>query len=172
MNRSDVFSTDAKALGKMLDTGEVPSWGSEDLAAMLEHQLDAPLEVDLGGLDLALAARLPHLTGTGDRPLRTFRDLFCHPRPPVDLLELAKRFAKLHRNQPESPLPEELSTLIYLLTIIIARAKCGQQISGLDMETLHFGVDWALGRPWLDTTTRALLAEGWKTIQAEGSQDC
>ena len=170
MERSEVFYTDAQALAKMLDTNDAGLWESEDLGAMLEHQLDAPLEDELGVLDPGLAARLSASAAHGDKPLRSFRDLFCHPHPSVELLELAKRFAKRCRNQADSPLPDELSTLLYLLAITIAWTKCGRHISRLDHQALQYGLDWALDRPWLDRTTRALLAEGWKTIKAEVSQ--
>jgi hypothetical protein len=95
-----------------------------------------------------------------EHSIRTFRELFQHPHPPVEFLEATKRFAKRCRNQPESPLPDEITTLLYFLAIVVARTRCGVRISGLDGEALRTGLDWALEQPWLDPTVRELLREG------------
>jgi hypothetical protein len=89
--------------------------------------------------------------------IKTFRDLLRHSHPPVELLELTKRFAKRCRSCPDSPLPDEVATVLYFLAIVVAQTKCRARISGLDGEALRHGLDWALGQSWLDADIRRLL---------------
>jgi hypothetical protein len=161
MNDSESLGSQALSLSKMMHLGVArePLWEAEELGAILQHQLAAPLALDLNGIDPSLPDRLPQWAAAAGPPLRTFRDLFQHPHPPVELLELTKRFAKLCRSHPESTLPEEVATLLYFLALAVALAKCGCRISKLSDAALRDGIAWALGQPWLDEITRQTLRE-------------
>lgn len=137
-----------------------PFWRDEDLGPLYRHQMAAAVQVDLGGLDAGAASRLPGLCAAHGLLLRSFGDLFAHPSPPVELLELTKRFAKALRHHPDSPLPPQVASVLYYASIVAALARCGRRISALDDASLRVGVEWALGRSWIDPPTRALLAEG------------
>lgn len=154
-----------KSLASLLDLSDAAGdlWMPDELGAILEHQLDAPLAADLGRFEPGLDARLAALRPDGP-PIRTFRDLFSHPRPPVELLDATKRFAKHCRNHARNVLPVEVASVLYLLSIVVAMRRCGQRISGLDAESLRYGVDWARKQPWLNAATRSLLGDPaeWK----------
>jgi len=78
----------------------------------------------------------------------------------VELLELIQKFAKRCRKGPESAVPDEVSTILYLLSITVARTKCHARISRLDDESLRASLQWALAQSWLDGETRQLFLEG------------
>ncbi|NLX96012.1 MAG: hypothetical protein GXY83_07540 [Rhodopirellula sp.] len=155
----------AESLARMLDPagGRGQLWERAEMAAILEHQLAAPLADDLGTVDPNLPVRLPN-SSASQIPLVTFRDLFHHPEPPVELLDLTKRFAKRCRTSPDAVLPVEIATLLYFLAIAVARFRLTQQISGLDDESLRGGICWSLEQPWLDDETRKLLRLGLDSL--------
>ena len=66
----------------------------------------SPILIDLSGFDPGTAARLKKLSEAQSLILKSFSDLFHHPAPPVELLELTKSFAKANMDQPESGLPQ------------------------------------------------------------------
>jgi hypothetical protein len=155
-------TADANLLARMLElkSADQPHWDAEDLEGILEHQLAAPLEADLADLRPGLRRRLAELGAAGGPPIATFRDLLEHPRPPLELLELTKRFAKRCRSNPDAPLPDDIATVLYLAAIAAAMTRCATRITGLGDEGMRHGLRWALGRPWLDASTRKLLQRG------------
>lgn len=167
MDESEPLGQDARSLARMMGfgTGREPLWEAEELGSILQHQLDAPLGPDLGLVDRSLPDRLPQLAAAGGRPLGTFRDLFVDPRPPLELLELTKRFAKRCRSQEDSALPGEIATVLYFLAIAAALTRCGRRISGLDEPALCHGLDWALAQPWLDATAREICQAGLSAVR-------
>jgi len=161
MNDSESLGQQALSLSKMmnLDAGREPLSETAELEAILQHQLAAPLAPDLSVVDPAVRSRIREWGEAAGQQLNTFRDLFQHPRPPVELLELTKRFAKHCRNHPEHPLPEEVATVLYFLVLAAALVKCGSRISKLSDAALREGIVWALDQPWLDEATRKILQE-------------
>ena len=147
------------ALASMLevDWAAGPLWGQQELAAVLRHQLAAPLRVDLG--DGAACAAEPVGGAAATPPVRpeTFYDLLHHPTPPVELLTRAKDFAKACRTDPRSALPKEVAAVIYFVAIAVARRRCGATITRLSPEELRAGIEWVLGQAWVDRTTRRLF---------------
>jgi hypothetical protein len=133
-------------------------WGA-DLAAVLRHQLAAPLVEELSspicGDENVGGAHLSHL----DPSLATFGDLLHHSKPPIDLLKLAKAFAKSCRANAEL-LPAEVSTLIYYAVILVARIRLGEKITTLSDDGLRQGLAWGIEQPWVDDKTKKLLSEG------------
>jgi len=172
MKDDDVHNSDPQSLTQMmsLDAGDEKLWSPEELGAILEHQLSAPLECDLGRLDSGLARRLREVNSAahpeGTRPLKSFRDLLSHPSPPLKLLELTKQFAKACRNNPHGPLPDEIATVLYFSSIAVAMTRCGQRITKMDDRSLEFSLNWALRQPWLDEASRGILQEGRNAISS------
>lgn len=162
----DIYKSDAQLLAKMMDisAGQQRLWQPEELGAIFEHQLSAVVQFDLSGLDPGLAEKLQTLSAAEGLLIKSFMDLFHHPHPPVELLELTKRFAKASRSHPDSPLPDEVASLLYFLSIVVAMTKCGRRITQLDDESLRSGLMWALEQPWLDEQTRGLLHGGLNAL--------
>ena len=167
----ETFFGSSNSLARLLDfgAGRQPLWESGELEAILQHQMDAPLEPDLARTDPAIRRRLPLLTAGGGEPLRTFADLFRCPRPPVELLEAAKRFAKYSRVQAEESLPADIATVLYFLAIAAALTKCDQRITALDDESLRRGFAWSQEQTWLDENSRAILEEADRLLDRKRS---
>ena len=148
-------------LAALFALDEQPSgpWDKTDLAALLRHQLAAPVEVDLGTLPPDQSPKIRSLAGAEGLTLRSFNDLLQHPHPPVALLRMVKDFAKLNRSHRRSALPPEVATVIYYAAIVVAALRCGQAISELEPAQLRKGLDWALSQPWLEDGLRALFEE-------------
>lgn len=165
MKENNVPMDDAQSLTQMMDLepGGPSLWKPEELGAVFEHQLSAPLECDLANRDEQLAARLE---AAGDPPIKSFQDLLHHPHPPIEVLELTKRFAKACRNHPDGPLPDEIATVLYILSIVAAMTKCGRRITRMDDQSLRYSLSWALKQPWLDDGSRRLLEEGRKSLDS------
>src|SRR5688500_12051193 len=161
MPADELDKTEPPRLAEMLAldgrAGQV--WRAEELSAILRHQLDAPLEFDLGELSDEYAAVAPPAAAGTLHWRVTFGELLHHARPPLPLVERAKRFAKACRNHPEGPLPVEVATVLYFALIVVARLRCdgAPRISALDDAALVEGAHWALAQEWLDERTRGLF---------------
>lgn len=155
-----------RRLGEILELGlsARAAWRPEELQAVLEYQLAAPLQFDLGGLDPGLARKLRTLSAAEGLLLQSLRDLFQHPYPPVDLLTLVKGFAKSSSEYPDSPYPREVALVLYYLSIAVALLRCQARITRLTDEELRRGLDWALGQPWLDEASRKILTEARRSL--------
>jgi hypothetical protein len=153
-------SPDHLARMMQLDAHSAETWSADDLAAILRHQLAAPLAGDLARLqpDGADQAR-PLLAAAGGQVV-SFADLLAHPAPPVELLEMAKRFCKARLNAGDEPAPGEVFTLLYYAVITVALVRCGQRLSQLDDAKLQRGLDWGLRQAWVDASLRSLLRQG------------
>jgi len=142
---------DSQALGRLMGVGgeKAGSWEPDELAGILRHQLATPLKLDLGPAGPAMGAGA----------METFGDLLRRPDPPLDLLKRTKDFAKAHRDDPNSSLPDEIATVVYFAGIGAALARHGARISELDDGRLRRGLQWAIDQPWVDEQTRSLLRE-------------
>ena len=160
-----------RSLAKMIDLGADPQglWEPEELGTILEHQLAAPLEFEVIGVDRAELRKLRFESNTPDE-IETFGDLLRHPQPPVALLELTKQFAKASCGHPERPLPDEVAAVLYVTSIVVALVRCGKRITRLGNDGLQYGLDRALRQTWLDESTRKLLEEGRRWVEARKSE--
>jgi len=165
MSESDssaaVFNSRAKKLASLMATGEERArlWRPDELAAVFRHQMSAPMLVDLGTFDPRTATRLRTLSEAQGLLLRSFADLFHHPAPPIELLELVKDFAKANLDHPESGLPGETAAALYYTSIAAALVRLDARISQLVDADLQRGLGWTLKQPWLDEKTKELLAQ-------------
>ena len=151
----------AEKLATLMATGEERArlWRSDELAAIFRHQMAAPMLVDLGTFDARTATRLRSLSEAHGLLLRSFADLFHHPTPVIELLELVKDFAKANMNHPESGLPEEIARALYYTSIAAALAGLDARISQLPEAELERGLRWTMEQAWLDERTKELLAK-------------
>ncbi len=161
MSSSGDSRIDLGALSRLLELTRPPA----DFAALLQQVLTAPLPLDLGAVDAALAAKARAWAEGPGLVLKSFGELLHHPNPPLELLEQAKDFAKENRNDPESPLTREVATVLYYATIAVALARCGRRITRYD-DALRRGFRWGCEQPWVDEATRGLLREGLQRLGA------
>jgi hypothetical protein len=162
---NDAKQDDVRLLAEMMAFGgEAALWRPDELAAIFRHQLDAPLAFDFDSLEAGLGSKVEDVAEGEGRPIRTFRDLLYHQHPPVELLDLTKRFAKSCAGRPGAALPEEIARVLYALSIVVGMTRCGQRITELDDRQLREQLDWAVSQPWLDDAARGLLAEGRQQI--------
>lgn len=148
-----------RAVSTLLEFEEVrrPAvWSDDELQAMLRHQLAAPLCISLGVLSGEMAHQLRETTPRLD-PLLSLSQLLAHPHPPVALLVLVKRFAKICRGDLDNPLPGELVMLMYYASIAVAQVRADQRISELPAAELRRGLRWIVAQPWVEPATRELL---------------
>jgi hypothetical protein len=160
MKHGDLTRSDPRLMAELLTAGggAEPLWRAEELAAVLKHQLSAPVEFEPHA-----RSRDPHPGHTRTKPgipVSNFDELFHHPNPPVELLLLTKEFAKASRVQLESLLPQEVATVLYYASIVVARTRLGKRISGLDDKTTRKGIEWVVAQPWVDERTRGIFKEG------------
>jgi hypothetical protein len=168
MKDRDTHQSFAGSLARMMALGPDSStlWSTEELGEILRHQLASPLEFDILGMDQTLVKEL-RARWAADPPIETFGDLFCHPHPPLEFLDLAKQFAKASRAHRDGPLPEEVAVILHLLSIVAALTKCGRRITRLNDQGLRFGLNWALEQAWLDQASRKLLQSGLDALGSE-----
>jgi len=151
-------SDQTRLLGHLMAAGAGGEslWEPDELAGILRHQLAAPLDFDLSRVDEE-ASRQATAWDAASPGQGSFGDLLRHPRPPLELLEAVKRFAKASRGHPDHPLPDEIATVLYLLAIAAALVKHGVRLTRLDDEALRPSIEWALAQPWLDPLVREVL---------------
>ena len=152
-------------LSRLLESvnGSEGGWSEDELCQVWQHQLGSALESDLNEGE----------TGTTEvsaAQIITFQDLFWHPSPPVEVLRLVKVFAKQHLEHPHSPLPKEIATGLYYLSIMTALVRTDHLISRLDNDALKQGCAWGLQQPWLDESTKELLQMGLVRLAAKSDK--
>jgi hypothetical protein len=94
----------------------------------------------------------------------TLRELLRAPAPPVELLEVAKRFGKRCSLDAESDVPREVAMVLYYASIVAAQIHCGKSISGLRGEALRPALEWASTQKWVDPPIRELLRKGLEHV--------
>ena len=174
---NDAFSSrlqsrsEAKSLYLLLqevERGE-PMWTREDLDAILRHQLNTPLSMDLGAMRGQNAARIEQLAGVRGLTLKSFGDLLLHPAPPIDLLVLTKEFSKRNLVSPDSRIPREVARVLYYLSIAVARLRCATSISSLDDHEVRAGLVWCGKREWIAPEVCDVVKEALDAYPGEGA---
>jgi hypothetical protein len=158
---ASVFQGQPKNLAALLEASGEESrlWRPDELAAIFRHQMSAPVLVDLGGYDPGTAARLKKLGDAQSLLLKSFADLFHHPTPPLELLQLTKDFAKANMDHPESSLPGEVAAALYYASIAAALVRLNARITRLPDADLRRGLLLTRQQPWLDAETQQLLLQ-------------
>ena len=159
--------TDSRLLLELTDPNAPTArmWSEDELCDLLQHQLSASLVVDLehlGQLQMLAAAQL----GEGARPpIRSFRDLFQHESPPIELLRLVKTFAQKLLRSPDPTLPRQIALLLYDAAILSARVHYQQRITRIPDDTLRQSAMELLSSPWMDEALGKLLSRGIEQIR-------
>ena len=143
-----------------------PIWPDHELRNILRHQLESSLAFDLSRSDPASIPPITADTAAAGPPIRTFGELFQHPRPPLELLIRVKQFAKSSRANPDAPLPAEIASFLYYAAIAAALTRLGTRITQLPDTTLAQGFRSISSRDWLDDVSRMLLSDAARLIDA------
>jgi hypothetical protein len=156
----------ARELSALISSSDAsgPLWRADELAALFRHQMAAPVLVDLGSFAPRTAEQLKTLAGAQGLLLSSFADLFNHPAPPIQLLQLVKDFAKANMEHPESGLPREIATVLYYASIAAAFVRLDMRISQLPDGDLQRGLGWVQEQKWPDEKTQALVADALKKL--------
>lgn len=164
-----VSKSRAKELAALMATGEERAklWRPDELAAIFRHQMSAPMLVDLGTFDPRTATRIRTLSEAQGLLLKSFADLFHHPAPLIELLELVKDFAKANLDHPESGLPNEIATALYYTSIAAGLVRLDTRISKLPDADLRQGLQWTMEQAWLDEETKVLLAKALGKVSSK-----
>lgn len=144
-------------------------WEPGELAAVLRHQLAAPLDftppVAEDRTDRPPTPR-PDAVALPSGSPQTFGALLFSPDPPIDLLIRLKGFAKPFVTTSKGALPREIAAVLYYGSIILARTRYGRRISELDDASLKYGLDGMVHCDWLDESSRRLMEEGLRCLAA------
>lgn len=167
----EIQDADPRRLAELIDFDPRPAGASTaaELADLLRFQLAAALAVDLEPFGPGLCRRFAQAataSGVGP-PVTTFADLFAHPDPPAELLDLVRQFAKHARQDAGGPLPTDLASVLYYLAIGLALTRCGRRISRLDASALRRGVAWVRGREWVSPEIVQALAPAAELLAGE-----
>jgi hypothetical protein len=165
---STVAPRDLAAL--MTSDGNLPQacWRPDELGDILKHQLEAPLVFDLTTSDCQTTDRAPVAADVTVGQVSNFAGLFLHPRPPLQLLRLTKRFAKTSDRRPANPLPAEVATVLYYAAILAALLRHGERITRASDSTLRDGTAWVLAQAWVSEPLRGLFVEAQAAIAGTG----
>lgn len=152
-----------------MDPGE-PLWSGEDLQTILDHQLQAPLIVDLGSMQGVDAEQIRQLACARGLVLQSFEDLLSHTHPPLQLLILTKEFAKRNLVSPRSTIPAEVARILYFSCIAAGMVHCNRKITRLSRDEIGEGLDWCLKCEWLKPEIRGLQEAALKLLRKGGAQ--
>ncbi len=152
-----------------MDPGE-PLWSGDDLTTILDHQLQAPLIVDLGSMQGVDSEHVRQLASARGLVLRSFEDLLGHSNPPLQLLVLTKEFAKRNLISPRSAIPREVARILYFSCIASAMVHSRKVISQLGTDELMEGFSWCLQRPWLKPELQEMFEQAGGLLVKGGAQ--
>lgn len=142
---------DPASLARMLELDEnawpAPDVPEPEMAAMLAHQLAAPITADL---------KLPANQLDQAKQFGTLGDLLDHASPPIWLLEETKQLAKRNRAHGD-PSVRQISIVLYYNAIAAAMLKCKSRITELTDDQLREGFDWTTNQSWIDNKTRSRI---------------
>ena len=170
MNSSDstqtIFLSGPAGLARVLaqDQPDATLWAQQEMQAMWEHQMLAPIETDL---DIAKPPDSSHVSDSVEAAGfvgKSFRYLLENSNAPLALLKLTKDFAKRTFKEAEDSQLKEIAAALYYASYAAGLTHCNQRLGGMETLELRGGFDWAIGRSWLDEQTKKLLSEGRKLL--------
>ncbi len=151
----------SQRLARLIEAAETPggSWNPADLAALLRHQLLAPLQEAFGTHPDQDADVLQVRAREKSVP-ENLHQLFQNPVLSPELLRAAKNRAKADWKDAVGFLPREVSITIYFAAIAAALTRCRARITRQGDDRLRAAFMWMLDQPWIDARTKDLFREG------------
>jgi hypothetical protein len=146
MNPTDISRLSPSQLAQLLDVDSPSPWPTGDAAAILRHQLSAPLLPDLTSIPGAETARLKALIQ--NRPgAESFARQLTSINPSLELLQAIKRFARSINETPGHPLHGNPAMVLYYAAIAAGILRCKSLITQLPRASLREGFAWAADQP-------------------------
>lgn len=146
------------------------NWRADELSAVLQHQLDAPLAADLyERLPTDERQRLSDVAAAATPPVESFRDLLFHPEPPEELSSLVHAFAQRPATARRAGLPAEVARVLDVAMAAAQRrrGKAAGSVATADLRWLA-ELDWA--EPAVRQLAEAAMAS-WIEALPEASLD-
>jgi hypothetical protein len=140
-------------------------WDAEEYADVWNHQMEAPLALELARTDGVVALRAAYLAQNHPPPgVRSFTDLLAHPSPSRELLRLVMTFAEAQLSDPDPALPDDLAKGLYNLALLAVKvrgtdAREHQQQAPIGQVELRRRAEWLARQPWLDERSRRLALD-------------
>ena len=161
MTNPNMKTRDSRMLEALLDPEfeQRRTWHPEELGSILEHQWNVPLTADLGGMPPDRSQMLARLCDADGLLLKSYGDIFRHPMPPIELLQMIKDYAKRNMAAGDRGLPEEIAQLLYVLSVAVARVRCGQRITTQSDDALRANIETVLAQPWVTPPVVTILRE-------------
>ncbi len=136
---------------------DVP-WTTDELPTILQHQLATPLNEELDELQDVKHPKHDILsTALKTSGIKTFGDIFQHPKPPRSVLHAVKNYAKALIRDSNQILPEELVRVIYIVCILRAVKTGNRKITDLDDASIVRSARWCLTQRWLTDDMRRTI---------------
>jgi hypothetical protein len=151
-------------LRSLLDSKEaidVP-WQAEDLPAILEHQLSAPLVGELEAIAPDKSTDL--VRDAGKLSIHCLADVLAHPKPPVEILKCFKQWAKAEMEATNSGLPEPILKAIYTAVVMKGLVTGNRNFTTLPHNELQKSSRWCLAQSWLNPALARTLRECLKQL--------
>ena len=142
-----------------LSAHQAPIWQGEDFGTILGYQLSTPLLDDLAYMPRVDAQGISDLAHNARPPIRTYRDVFNHPDPPLGLIHQVKSFSKFVHDHPDQLLPKPVASMMYYAALSAGLVKHHQRLTTLDDAALQKGIRWALDQPWIDPNLQPLFEQ-------------
>lgn len=152
-----IFMTKPEGLARILDVDATDLWSPEEMQAMWHHQLSAPIDIDLAAVTSVRATILRNSPQFASFQGKTFGDLFAHLEPPIELLELAKEFAKQTLKDSEETQLKEVASALYYASYAAGVVHYQKIIGSMKEDELRPGFNWALKQNWLDDQTKKVI---------------
>ena len=165
----EIYESDPRSLAHVLDLvqGSGKESDPEVLAAVLDDELTRPVQFELSAVGPALAGAARIAASSQGLLVKSLGDLLQHPHPPLELLVLAKAYARSNLQHPDSALPRDVALVLYFACIAAAMVRCGRRITQLGTESLSAGLAWAAGQAWVAEETRDLLQDAGTSLTRE-----
>jgi hypothetical protein len=139
-------------------------WPAEELAAILRHELQAPIHLALGAYSSEAGAILEKWPPENPPP-GNLEDLLQQDHPSAELLKLIKKFAKSSNiDGAEAGLPREIALLLYFVSIGVARFRCQTRLSELPDQALINGLQWMLAQSWVVQPVRTVAGDALRYL--------
>jgi hypothetical protein len=145
-------------LGELLalGLGAGEDWTQEELAGALREQMVVPVEFELAALTTPDAKALRTRITAQGLVLKSISDLLQHPRPPLEMLVMAKDYFKANTVRPNPGLPGQVARALYYTAVAAAWLRHHTRISSMSDAEVIAALNWVCRQPWASEEIREL----------------
>lgn len=162
---ADSIDAQDRALADLLSGENLPShvWAEADREAVFLHQLQAPVRLELGGLEPAREALIRGLMDANPGLLTSLRGLLERRDAPVEILAMVKAFARSMAVHPDATLPRDVARAICALTILAAW-RDGRRITTLSEVQIASMGRWVESCDWIDDRSKQIANQATASL--------